>query len=106
LAVVVRFTIGRSRPVQYVYACHSVRPDEGAGAVEVIFSSEQEARRYARSRSNDWSILSCSVTRYELAQLGTRHPLAFYMDGDEQAARSPRPGQYYPTDGPVPEQAS
>jgi hypothetical protein len=84
-----------------VFAVHATRPDEGAGAVEVIFVDERSARAYARSRSNDWRITSASVTRYTLDQLGTRHPLVWYRHGDEQDIRATRPDRrYYPTDHP------
>ena len=84
-----------------VFAVHTTRPDEGAGAIEVIFMDERSARVYARSRSNDWRITSASVTRYTLGQLGTRHPMAWYQHGDEQGARTTRPDhRYYPTDHP------
>ena len=84
-----------------VFAVHTVKPDSGAGAVEVIFGSEQAARTYARSRSNDWRILSASVTSYILGQLGSRNPVVWYAHGQEQHPRAERPdGRYYPTDGP------
>lgn len=85
-----------------VFAVHTVKPDGGAGAVEVIFETEREARWYARSRSNDWRILSASVTSYVLGELGTRCPVVWFKDGDEMHPRAPRPdGRYYPTDHPV-----
>ena len=83
-----------------VYAVHTNRSDE-VGAVEIVFTSASEARRYARSRSNDHRILSASVTSYVVGQLGTRNPVAWYVDGQEQYPRAERPGgRYYPTDGP------
>jgi hypothetical protein len=90
-----------ARSATSVFAVHTTRPDEGAGAVEVIFVDERSARAYARSRSNDWRITSASVTRYTLDQLGTRHPLVWYRHGDEQDIRATRPDRrYYPTDHP------
>ena len=87
-----------------VFAVHTTRPDEGAGAVEVIFTDERSARTYARSRSGDWRITSASVTRYVLGRLGTRHPVTWYRGGDEQDVRAARPDQrYYPTDHPCPD---
>lgn len=84
-----------------VFAVHTTRPDEGAGAIEVIFTDERSARVYARSRSGDWRISSASVTRYTLGQLGTRHPVTWYQHGDEQDIRAARPDRrYYPTDHP------
>ena len=88
-------------PDAVVFAVHTTRPDEGAGAIEVIFTDERSARSYARSRSNDWRITSASVTRYTLGQLGTRHPVVWYQHGDEQDIRASRPDhRYYPTDHP------
>jgi hypothetical protein len=88
-------------PDAVVFAVHTTRPDEGAGAIEVIFTDERSARSYARSRSNDWRITSASVTRYTLGQLGTRHSVVWYQHGDEQDIRASRPDQrYFPTDHP------
>jgi hypothetical protein len=88
-------------PDTAVFAVHTTRPEEGAGAIEVIFTDERSARAYARSRSNDWRITSASVTRYTLGQLGTRRPVAWYQRGDERDIRAARPDQrYYPTDHP------
>jgi hypothetical protein len=84
--------------LQRVYAVHTTRPDE-VGAVEIIFSDERQARKYALSRSNDFRILSASVTSYRIGELGTRSPIAWYQHGEEQHPRTPRPGQFYPTDG-------
>jgi hypothetical protein len=85
----------------HVYAIHTTRPDD-VGAVEIVFADEREARRYARSRSCDHRVLSASVTRYTVGQLGTRHPVAWYRQGEEQDPRASRPGQFYPTDHPAP----
>ena len=63
-----------------------------------MFTSEREARAYALDRSRDWRILAVSITRYVIAELGTRHPVAWYADGAEQPHRAPRPGRLYPTD--------
>ncbi len=81
-----------------VYAVHTTRPDE-VGAVEIVFEDERQARDYARSRSSDFRVLAVSVTSYVLGQLGTRHPVAWYSNGQEQHPRAERPGPYYPTDG-------
>lgn len=90
-------------PEAAVFAVHTTRPDEGAGAIEVIFTDEHSALAYARSRSNDWRITSASVTRYTPGQLGTRRPVAWYQQGDERDIRAARPDQrYYPTDHPSP----
>src|SRR5690242_17601853 len=89
-------------PDSVVFAVHTTRPDEEAGAVEVIFTDERSARAYARSRSGDHRITSASVTRYTLGQLGARHPITWYRDGDEQDIRATRPDRrYYPTDYPA-----
>jgi hypothetical protein len=94
-------TLPEADPVAVVFAVHTTRPDEGAAAVEVIFTDERSARTYARSRSTDWRITSASVTRYTLGQLGARHPVTWYRDGDEQNIRAKRPDwRYYPTDYP------
>ena len=61
------------------------------------------ARAYARTRSGDWRITSASVTRYTLGRLGTRHPVTWYQQGDEQDIRAARPDRrYYPTITPAP----
>lgn len=84
-----------------VFAVHTTRPDD-VGAVEIVFTDERAARGYARSRSQDWRVLSASVTRYTIAVLGSRHPVAWYRNGEEQHPRAARPdGRYYPTDGPT-----
>ena len=69
---------------QFVYAIHTVRPNDAVGAVEVIYTDEQDARSYAASRSTDYTISSASVTRYAVGQLGDRTPLALYVDGQER----------------------
>lgn len=98
--------VSSGAPDAVVFAVHTTRPDEGAGAIEVVFTDEHSARAYARSRSNDWRITSASVTRYTLGQLGTRCPVVWYQQGDERDVRAARPDQrFYPTDHPcaVPE---
>lgn len=79
-----------------VYTVHVTRPDE-VGAVEIVFADQRRACGYAADRSRDGRILSASVTRFVVGQLGTRHPLAWYVDGVEQPQRFDR--QLYPTDG-------
>jgi len=84
-----------------VFAVHTTRPDENAGAVEIVFGDERSARTYAQSRSTDHRVTSASVTRYVVGQLGTRHPVAWYQRGTEQNIRATRPdSRYYPTDHP------
>lgn len=83
-------------PGNVVYSVHTARPSE-VGAVEIVFTSEQEARAYARDRSKDWRITSASVTRFTVGELGTRSPVGWYVDGVEQREHWDR--QLYPTDG-------
>jgi hypothetical protein len=80
-----------------VYSVHIVRPDD-VGAVEIVFRTEREARAYALDRSRDFRVSSASVTGFTIGELGTRHPVAWYVDGTEQRQRFDRP-QLYPTDG-------
>lgn len=79
-----------------VYAIHTARPDD-VGAVEVVFLTEQDARGYAEDRSRDWRVRSASVTRYTAGQLGTRTPVALYVDGEEQPRRSWTDDKLYPS---------
>ncbi|MGH3586083.1 MAG: hypothetical protein ACRDQ0_07135, partial [Pseudonocardia sp.] len=72
---------------------------DDTGAIEIVFTTETDARTYARDRSTDFRVLASSVTRFTLATLGTRHPVAWFIDGKEQSQRAPRPGSFYPTDG-------
>jgi hypothetical protein len=81
-----------------VYSVHTTRPDD-IGAVEIVFTSEREARAYAKDRSTDWRVDAVSVTRFVVGQLGTRRPVAWFVNGFEQPQRAPRPGRLYPTDG-------
>jgi hypothetical protein len=83
-------------PGNVVYSVHTARPGE-VGAVEIVFTSEQEARAYARDRSTDWRIVSASVTRFTVGELGTRTPVGWYVGGVEQREHWDR--QLYPTDG-------
>lgn len=83
-----------------VFSVHTARPDD-VGAVEIVFSTEREARSFAESRSRDHRVLSASVTRFLIGELGTRHPVAYYVDGIEKPQRFNRP-QLYPTDGCAP----
>jgi hypothetical protein len=82
----------------HIWSVHSTGPD-AAGAVEIIFRTEREARSYAQDRSNDWPVTAVSVTRFTVGQLGTRTAIAWYVDGVEQPPRARRPGRLYPTDG-------
>lgn len=81
-----------------VFTVHTMRPDD-AGAVEIVFTTEREALAYAAERSTDWRVLAASVTRFTIAELGTRHPVAWFVDGREQPQRALRPGRFYPGDG-------
>ena len=80
-----------------VYAVHSTRPDE-IGAVEIVFRDEQQARAYAADRSRDHRVVAASVTEFVVGQLGTRHPVAWYRDGQLQEDRARRPGPLYPAE--------
>ena len=83
----------------HIYAVHATKADD-AGAVEVIFSDEQEARAFAVTRSGDHRVLAASVTRYTLGELGARNPIAWYVEGRLQDPRGQRPGgRYYPSAG-------
>jgi hypothetical protein len=81
-----------------VFSVHTARPDD-VGAVEIVFRSAAEAIAYAKDRSTDWRVLAASVTRFTIGELGTRHPVAWFVDGTEQPPRATRPGRFYPTDG-------
>jgi hypothetical protein len=83
---------------QAVFTVHTMRPDD-IGAVEIVFTTEREARAYAADRSKDWRVLAASITRFTIGELGTRHPIAWFVDGQQQPQRAPRPGSFYPTDG-------
>ncbi|GAA3238393.1 hypothetical protein GCM10017691_38490 [Pseudonocardia petroleophila] len=79
-----------------VFTVHVTRPDE-VGAVEIVFTDQHRACSYAADRSRDHRILSASVTRFVVGQLGTRHPVAWFSNGVEQPQRFDR--QLYPTSG-------
>ena len=82
-----------------VFTVHVTRPDQ-VGAVEVIFRCEREACTYARDRSRDFRVTSASVTRFVLTEFGTRHPVAWFRNGEEQPHRFHGPErQFYPADG-------
>lgn len=79
-----------------MFSVHVTKPDD-LGAIEVIFRTEREARAFAADRSRDFRALSTSVTRFVVGELGTRRPVAWYVDGTEQPHWFDR--QLYPTDG-------
>jgi hypothetical protein len=79
-----------------VFSVHTTRPDE-VGAIEILFDSERAARTYAQERSLDHRVLSASVTRFVLGELGTRQPITWFVDGVEQPRRYDR--RLYPSDG-------
>ena len=64
----------------------------------MIFSDEQAARAYAISRSTDHRVLAVSVTELVMGELGTRHPVAWYRDGQLLDQRASRPGALYPVE--------
>jgi hypothetical protein len=72
-----------------VFSVHTTKPDD-VGAIEIIFCTEGEARSFARDRSRDFRVLSASVTSFRIGELGTRHPVAWYVDGEEQSRRFDR----------------
>ncbi len=74
-----------------VYSVHATRPDD-PGAVEIVFRTEHEAIAYAKDRSTDWRVLAASITRFAIGELGTRHPVAWFVDGEPQPPRAARPG--------------
>lgn len=80
-----------------VYAVHATRPDD-LGAVEIVFRDEGDARIYACDRSRDLRVLAVSVTEFVVGQLGRRHPVAWYRDGELQEQRAARPGRTYPAE--------
>jgi hypothetical protein len=80
----------------YVYAVHATKPDD-TGLLEVVFSTEQKARNLACERSMDYGVLAAAVTRYAVDELGTRHALAWYVNGVQQPPRAARPGPVYPS---------
>jgi len=92
--VVVSSTQGGQAEV--AFSVHTARPDE-IGAVEIIFLTAGEACAFAADRSRDFRVQSASVTRFVVGQLGTRHPIAWFVDGHEQRQWFDR--QLYPTDG-------
>jgi hypothetical protein len=79
-----------------IYSVHTTRPDD-IGAVEIVFRTEREAIAYAMDRSTDWRIVATAVTRFTIGELGTRHPVAWFVKGKEQPPRAARPGRFYPT---------
>ncbi len=88
----------RSGGREVVFSVHSTKVGE-VGAVEIVFRNEREARRYAKDRSRDWRVVSTSVTSFVIGELGTRHPVAWYVKGEEQPPRFHGPErQFYPAD--------
>ena len=61
-------------------------------------SDEQQARAYAADRSRDHRVVAASVTEFVVGQLGTRHPVAWYRDGQLQEDRARRTGPLYPAE--------
>ncbi|WP_219415703.1 hypothetical protein [Pseudonocardia nigra] len=82
---------------ELAFTVHVTRADI-SGGVEVIFQTERDARAFAKSRSQDQGVLSASVTGFLIGVFGSRQPVAWYSDGNEQPPRyhgSKR--QFYPT---------
>lgn len=87
------------RSAEPVFTVHVTKTDD-VGAVEIIFWSERDACTYAMDRSRDFRITSASVTRFVLAELGNRHPVAWFRNGEVQPQRFHGPErQFYPTAG-------
>ncbi len=63
--------------------------DSMVGHIEVIWTSEAQARAHAMRRSRDPGVLYASVTVFMLDELGTRYPLVWYQHGEEN--RNDRP---------------
>jgi hypothetical protein len=81
--------------IKDIFTVHTTRPDD-IGAVEIVFLSEEDARAYARDRSTDFRVLAASVTRFTIGSLGTRHPVAWFIEGREQSQRAPRAREFLP----------
>ncbi|RZT85545.1 hypothetical protein EV383_2418 [Pseudonocardia sediminis] len=86
----------KARPRSAVFSVHASKPDD-IGAIEVVFDNQRAAEEFAANRSTDPGVLSASVTRYFVGELGTRRPISWFVDGVEQPRRFDR--QPYPTDG-------
>ncbi|GAA4974722.1 hypothetical protein WHI96_27515 [Pseudonocardia tropica] len=89
-------TSDKARRRSAVFSVHASKPDD-IGAIEVVFDNERAAEEFAAGRSKDPGVLSASVTRYFVGELGTRRPISWFVDGVEQPRRFDR--QPYPTDG-------
>jgi hypothetical protein len=53
----------------------------------VLFASEAEACAYTKRRSTDFPVVASVVTRYALGELGSRHPVAWYVNGPSSPSR-------------------
>lgn len=79
----------------YAYTVHCAKDDE-LGAVEIVFTDEALAYQYARERSLDPRVRSTSITRFTVSQLGTRHPLAVFIEGELRPRPHHGPNRLYP----------
>lgn len=91
-----RMTSDKTGQRTAVFFVHTSRPD-GIGAIEVVFDNQRAAEEFAVDRSKDQGVLSASVTRYFVGELGNRRPISWFVDGVEQPRRFDR--RSYPTDG-------
>ncbi|MBW0100905.1 hypothetical protein [Pseudonocardia sp. KRD291] len=89
-------TSDQTRRRMAVFSVHTSKPDD-IGAIEVVFDNQLAAEEFAAGRSKDPGVLSASVTRYFLSELGSRRPISWFVDGIEQPRRFDR--HPYPTDG-------
>ncbi|MBW0101399.1 hypothetical protein [Pseudonocardia sp. KRD291] len=89
-------TSDKARRRTAVFSVHASKPDD-IGAIEVVFDNQGAAEEFAADRSKDPGVLSASVTRYLMGELGTRRPISWFVDGVEQPRRFDR--HPYPTDG-------
>lgn len=72
-----------------VYGTHVTRADSYVGHIDVIWSAEGAARKHALLSSTHPGVLYASVTVFVLDELGTRHPLVWYLHGRENANGRP-----------------
>ena len=68
----------------HVFSVHTTRTT-GVGAIEVIYSDEPAAKKYALGRSGDVGIDAAVVTRFEVNMLGTRKLRAWFVRGNEKS---------------------
>lgn len=80
-----------------VFGTHVTMSDSHVGHIDVIWSSEAEARKHALRCSTHPGVLYASVTVFTLNELGTRKPLVWYIHGRENVNGRPfATGRYGP----------